>query len=93
MDRLSSLTGACPMKRHDLIDVLTTHPFRPFRMYVTDGATYLIRHPNLVLVSPTTVIVGAAEGHQAGPAIERFNMIGLDHITRLEQVEQTPTST
>jgi hypothetical protein len=34
-------------------------------------------------------IVGTPEGDRAGPAIERFNIVDLRHITRLEQIERT----
>lgn len=77
------------MQRHELLEVLQSRPFQPFRIFVSDGATYVIRHPDLVWVSPTSALVGAPEGDRAGPAIERFNIVDLGHITRLEQIEQT----
>ena len=80
------------MHRHELIEVLTTQPFRPFRMYVSDGATYVIRHPDLVWVSPSSAYVGAPEGDRPGPAVERLNIVDLGHITRLEQIEQPTAS-
>jgi hypothetical protein len=82
------------MFRHELIEVLTARPFRPFRMYVTDGAAFVIRHPDLVLVTPTSAVVGAPEGEQRGPAVERFTIVDLEHITRLEQLDafRTPQS-
>ncbi len=80
------------MRRQELIEVLTAQPFRPFRMYVSDGATYVIRHPDLVWVSPSSAFVGAPEGGRPGPAIEGWNIVDLGHITRLEQVEQATAS-
>jgi hypothetical protein len=80
------------MRRNELLEVLTSQPFQPFRIYVSDGATYVIRHPDLVWVSPTSALVGAPEGDRRGPAIERFNIVDLAHITRLEQIEETAGS-
>ena len=80
------------MNRQELLDVLTTRPFHPLRMYVSGGATYLIRHPDLVWVSRTSAYVGVPEGDQAGPAIERQNIVDLGHITRIEQIEQSMSS-
>ncbi|MBC8876781.1 MAG: hypothetical protein H8E44_45720 [Planctomycetes bacterium] len=80
------------MFRQELVEVLTAQPFRPFRMYVSDGATYVIRHPDLVWVSPSSAYVGAPEGDRPGPAIERLNIVDLGHITRLERIEQPTTS-
>jgi hypothetical protein len=80
------------MQRHELLEVLTAQPFCPFRMYVSDGATYVIRHPDLVWVSPCSAYVGAPEGDRPGPAIERLNIVDLGHITRVEQIEQRRAS-
>lgn len=80
------------MRRHELIEVLTAQPFDPFRMYVSDGATYVIRHPDLVWVSPSSAFVGAPEGDRPGPAIERLNIVDLGHITRLEHIERATAS-
>jgi len=80
------------MRRQDLIEVLTTQPFHPFRLYVSDGATYLVRHPDLVWVSPSSAFVGVPEGDRPGPAIERFNIVDLGHITRVEPIEHPSAS-
>jgi len=77
------------MNRQELLDVLKNRPFHPLRIYVSDGATYLVRHPDLVWVSRTSAYVGVPEGGQAGPAIERQSIVDLGHITRVEEVEQT----
>jgi len=80
------------MFRQELIEVLTSQPFCPFRMYVSDGVSYVIRHPDLLWVSPTSALVGVPEGDQAGPAIERFTIVDLERITRLEQLDVSKTA-
>lgn len=76
------------MQRRELVGALTTRPFRPFRLYVTDGATYVIRHPDVMLVTPTLALIGVPEGDRPGPGIEDFHMVDLRHVTRLEPIEQ-----
>lgn len=81
------------MLQHELTEVLRTRPFQPFRIYVSDGATFVIRHPDLVLVTPTAAVVGAPVGDQPGPAVERFNIVDLAHITRLEPIQIAASGT
>ena len=75
------------MRREEVIGALRTRPFRPFRMHVTDGATFDVRHPEVVMVTRTAALVGIPEPDDAPPAIEKFNLVDLLHITRLEQIE------
>jgi hypothetical protein len=56
-------------------------------MYISEGATYVIRHPDLVLVSPSSAFIGVPEGDRPGPAVETFQIVDLAHIIRLEEVE------
>jgi hypothetical protein len=76
------------MRRHDLLEVLTRQPFRPFRLYVSDGAVYVIHHPDLLWVSPTAALIGVKEGPEPGPAIDQFKIVDLDHVTRVEHLEE-----
>ena len=37
------------------------HPFQPFRVYLSDGAIYDVRQPEMVLVLEREVIIAAAQ--------------------------------
>ena len=37
------------LSREDLAAALTRQPFEPFRLCLSDGKTYDVRHPDLVL--------------------------------------------
>ena len=72
------------MRPEDILEILRTTPFEPFRVYLTDGAVYEIRHPDMAIVQRSKVTVavpGPAEPD--GPA-ERTVNCALIHITRTE---------
>lgn len=79
------------MRQQQLLEALRTRPFRPFRLHVTDGAAYDVRHPELVLVTRAYALVGSPAVDQPPPAIDKHDLIDLLHVTRLEQLE-SPSS-
>jgi hypothetical protein len=66
-------------------------PFEPFRIYVSDGAVFEIRHPDMAIVqrSKVTVAVPGPEGPD-GPAKRTVNC-ALIHITRMELMNGSST--
>ncbi len=72
------------MRPEDILEILRSTPFEPFRVYLTDGAVYEIRHPDMAIVqrSKVTVAVPGRAGPD-GPA-ERTVNCALIHITRTE---------
>ena len=46
------------MRPEELRDHLRKRPFRPFRLILTDGRTFEVRHPELAVIGRTTVAVG-----------------------------------
>jgi hypothetical protein len=72
------------MRPEDILEILRSRPFEPFRVYLTDGAVYEIRHPDMAIVqrSKVTVAVPGPAGPD-GPA-ERTVNCALIHITRTE---------
>ncbi len=86
------------MSRNDLIAPLQARPFQPFRLFVSDGASFDIRHPEMMMVMRHAAIVGlpgdgaGENGNGDYPTIERYTVIDLLHITRLEQLDSSATS-
>ena len=62
-------------------------PFFPFRLYLSDGATYVIRHPDLIWVAPRYAIILVPPTSPQPAQIERHEVVALSHITRLEPLE------
>jgi hypothetical protein len=85
------------MQRDDLIEALRASPFRPFRLYVSDGSTYEIRHPEMLMVTRQSVVVGILDNGGNGnskdayPEIERSTTVDLLHVTQMEELERRPT--
>jgi len=75
------------MRQEDLIEVLRQRPFHPFRIHLSDGIIYEVRHPELVLVGRSTAVVFFPDPRKPPPAFERYDTIALLHMTRLEPLE------
>jgi hypothetical protein len=45
------------MRPEDILELLRARLFEPFRMHVTDGAAYEIRHPDMAIVQRSKVTV------------------------------------
>ncbi len=75
----------------DLAEHVNRRPFIPFRLYLTDGMSFDVRHPELFMLGRRSVLIGLA----ADPAqkfYDRSTMVDLLHIMRTEPLAQ-PTST
>jgi hypothetical protein len=64
---------------------LDERPFLPFRIVMTDGGVFDIWHPDQLIVSKTTAIVGRRATTQV--VAERDVTISLLHVTRLEPLD------
>jgi hypothetical protein len=58
------------------------HPFKPFRVYVSDGSRYDIHHHDFMIVAKGVVEIGVTGGPDEYPT----RIISCDplHITRIE---------
>ncbi len=79
------------MPPEELLQKLQTRPFEPFRIYLTDGTSYDIRHPELVMVGRRAAIVGVTERERRLPLYDRHTKVALVHIVRLEPVAASAT--
>ncbi len=75
------------MRPEDILELVRATPFEPFRVYLSDGAVFEIRHPDMAIVqrSKVTVAVPGPEGPD-DPA-ERTVNCALIHITRTETLD------
>jgi hypothetical protein len=84
------------MRRDDLVEALRPGAFRPFRLYVSDGGTFEVRHPEMLMVTRHSAIIGIVERQENGasgqayPDIERTTRVDLMHITRIEELQGRP---
>jgi hypothetical protein len=73
----------------ELRDTLREQPFAPFRIVLTGGATYDIRHPDLLWVGQRVAYVGLT-GSASQTFFERSVKIDLFHIVRIEPLDASP---
>jgi hypothetical protein len=74
------------MAPNDVRGVLKREPFEPFRMCLSDGLSYEVRHPELVWVGLSSLMLGFP-AQPDSPFYERAIKIALRHIVRLEPLE------
>jgi hypothetical protein len=77
------------MPLEDLIRLLHAAPFEPFRIYVTDGAHYDIRHRELCMPGARSIAIGIRDTTLSHIVYERLVQVALVHITRLEPLPVT----
>ncbi len=71
------------MSPTDVLSALRKRPFEPFRIQVSDGAAYDVRHPELVMVGLGALIIGIPPSAQEQPVYERVETVSLGHVVKL----------
>jgi len=79
------------MAPEELRDCLRHHPFEPFRIVLTDGNAYEIRHPDLLWVGQRSAYVGLT-GQPGQTFFERSVKVDLLHVTQIIPLETTPSA-
>ena len=72
------------MRPQLFLALLHERPFNPFRVHVSDGASYDVSHPEAAFISGPTLIVSLRTSGFAGPPGERHAHLSLIHVTRVE---------
>jgi hypothetical protein len=63
-------------------DLLTQRPFRPFRLVMSSGQAYEVRHPEMAWLTRTDILVGIDQTDEGVPA--EFKICSLLHVTAVE---------
>jgi len=75
------------MPPQDLLQAIRKRPFVPFRLHLTDGMTYEVYHPELMMVGLASAIVGVSAPGQGQPVYEHYETVDLRHIVRMEPLK------
>lgn len=70
------------MAPNEINNLLRSRPFEPFRMFISDGAHYDIRHPEMAIVSMTGVVIG--KGITKDGVASELVYCDTRHVTRIE---------
>ena len=73
------------MTYEDLATVVNQRPFVPFRIHLTTGTMYDIRHPELFMLGRRAVVVGLAAS-QTQTFFDTATTIDIFHIVRTEPI-------
>ncbi len=65
-------------------DLLSQRPFKPFRLVMSSGQTYEVRHPEMALLTRTDMLVGVGEAEEGVAAGSRI--CSLLHVASIEPV-------
>jgi hypothetical protein len=63
-------------------ELLTKRPFQPFRLVMSSGKTYEVRHPEMAMLTRTDLLVGVGETDEGVPA--DFRICSLLHVATIE---------
>jgi hypothetical protein len=63
-------------------ELLAQRPFKPFRLVMSSGQTYEVRHPEMAMLTRTSILVGIDIADDGVPA--EFKICSLLHVTAVE---------
>jgi hypothetical protein len=69
-------------------ELLRQRPFQPFRLVMSSGQTYDVRHPEMALLTRTDLLVGIGAADDGVPAA--FKICSLLHVTAVEPLNGVP---
>src|SRR6478735_7393937 len=75
-------------------ELMTQQPFKPFRLVMSSGQTYEVRHPEMAWLTRTSILVGIDIADDGVPA--EFKICSLLHVTAVEPLSPAaagPSST
>jgi len=65
-------------------DLLAERPFKPFRLIMSSGEAYEVRHPEMAMLTKSDLLVGMAE-EDGLPT--RFKICSLLHVATIEPID------
>jgi hypothetical protein len=63
-------------------DLLSKRPFKPFRLVMSSGQAYDVRHPEMAFLTRSDILVGIGDEKDGVPA--DFKICSLLHVTAVE---------
>ncbi len=71
-------------------EYLHAKPFRPFRVFLSDGSKHDVPHPEFAWVFGSTIFVGIA-GKSTKDPDDYVKQLSILHLTRIEMLPTTHT--
>jgi len=80
------------MRPADLQDFVRRQPFQPFRLTLTDGRTYEVRHPELAMVGRSTIAIGIPSEGDPNPIYDRLVTVSILHVMQAEPLDNATSN-
>ena len=68
-------------------NLLKERPFKPFRLVMSSGQSYEVRHPEMAMLTKSDILVGIDIEDDGVPA--EFKICSMLHVTAFEPIEPT----
>ena len=75
------------MRPDDIRQLIRQAPFRPFRLTLTDGCTYDIRHPELIALGRSSLFIGLPRQDDPEPVYDEYVIVSLLHVMQVQPVD------
>jgi hypothetical protein len=75
------------MRAEEIRQHLDADPFVPFRLHLSDGSSYELKHPDQALVTTWSVEIGVPEQHPESRIYHRIAHCSLLHIVNVEKLQ------
>ena len=73
------------MTPQEIRDQVRRQPFQPFRVHLANGSSYVVHHPETILITQTLVVIAEGAANGEIPAEKAF--CDPYQITHLEPVQ------
>ena len=81
------------MRADDLLSAIRKRPFDQFRIQISDGTTYDVRHPELIMVGLGAALIGIPPADQDKPVFDRYETVALSHMVKLLPLDRQTAGT
>jgi hypothetical protein len=72
-------------------ELLQRRPFQPFRLVMSSGESYEVRHPEMAMLTRTDLLVGVEEADDGVPA--EFKICSLLYVSAIEPLASSAQGT
>ncbi len=77
------------MRREEFQKTLRASPFRPFRLFTSDGGSYTVEHPEFCILMQRSAMIGYPAPKDSDEG-DGYAIVDLAHVTRLELSGELP---
>ena len=75
------------MRADEIREHLDADPFIPFRLFLSEGSSYEIQHPDQALVTTWSLELGIPEPRPESRIYQRIAHCSLLHIVKVEKLQ------